>query len=101
MKNCEGCPFYLFRDVLEQAHCLRHRANYCAHPAFIESYGIEQYMGATHIGNSMRTDTCVMEIESDPAKIIRDVVRCGHIWDVELRGPKLSSMSLLNPNRKQ
>jgi hypothetical protein len=61
--TCEKCPFYLWKIYPKGYHSgltRDIRENYCAHPAHIESYGVEQHMYAT------KPDEPVTEYRSCP-----------------------------------
>lgn len=95
--NCGGCPFYLFREYRAEKFCRDHRSNYCGHPAFFESYGIEQFNGTTNIGETNVDNHCILERDCDEVQLLRDAWRNPAIYATcELSGPALNPMSILN-----
>lgn len=95
VRSCDGCPYYLHKEYIGQTFCRDLRANFCAHPAYIESYGVEQYNGHTKPGIPCTTRTCILDENGDLEELMHDSKSVGHIHDCELHGPKLSSVSTL------
>jgi hypothetical protein len=90
--SCEGCPCYLHKEYLGVPFRRDQRANYCAHPAYIESYGIEQWLGATDIGCAINTQNCPLVNDVDDKDLNEDL---GPLTAMELHGPELSRVSRL------
>jgi hypothetical protein len=82
----------------------RHRSNYCAHPAFLESWGIEQFFGSTEFGEpkNLRDSTiCPIDQYSDMEELMASALRDGFWAYAEMGGPTLSPASKLHPHHEE
>lgn len=98
--TCHACPHYLFVEHGASPISRPHRANYCAHPAYIESFGIEQYTGPTEPGRPVAKEDCLLETDIEPETVLRTALHAPDVWArVRMAGPELSPVSLLNSKR--
>lgn len=87
--SCEFCPFYQFKEYAGEKFCRDHRANYCAHPAYLESWR-EQYMGTSETGEpaAVLPSSCILCEPTDPQTVFNEVCQNRLFWEhTELNKP--------------
>lgn len=100
--SCAGCPFYAY-SVWRKADYAwvnrDHRSNFCVHPSFIESYGVEQHTSPSDIDQApAHWSGCPLVDAGDVESLLRG------LSDHDANGcegrQELNPFSILHPRSK-